>query len=126
MLVLLRVLMPDSSLLRFAAEGIFVEGPIPVPAWNLCVLTHNVITKGRYYKAAEEIPDEELSPNLLKYVGTNGYQEEIQQQRRDADSIPRVPMNGSFLRGAMSNGMIPPSVPTRLRQYPENFSIVAI
>ena len=67
-------------------------------------LTHNVITKGRYYKAGEEIPDEELSPNLLKYVD-NGYQERFNNS--EGMLIPRVPMNGSFLRGAMSNGMIP-------------------
>jgi len=53
-------------------------------------LTHNVITKGRYYKAGEEIPDEELSPNLLKYVD-NGYAESIQQQRSDADAVEWKP-----------------------------------
>jgi hypothetical protein len=31
-----------------------------------------------------------LSPNLLKYVD-NGYQEKIQQQRRDADDISSGP-----------------------------------
>jgi hypothetical protein len=57
-------------------------------------LTHNVITKGRYYKAGEEIPDEELSPNLLKYVvRDNGYAEEIRQQRSDADSMEWKPQS---------------------------------
>ena len=51
-------------------------------------LSVNVISKGKYYKAFEEIPDEELSPNLLRYVARhNGYAEEIQQQRRDADGV---------------------------------------
>ena len=37
-------------------------------------LSDNVITKGRCYKAGEEIPDEEFSLKLLKYVARdNGY-----------------------------------------------------
>ena len=52
----------------------------------------NVISKGKYWKAYEEIPPEELSPNLLKYVASdNGYQEEIQQQRNDADAVEWKP-----------------------------------
>ena len=48
----------------------------------------NVISKGKYWKAYEKIPPEELSPNLLKYVASdNGYQEEIQQQRNDAAAV---------------------------------------
>ena len=51
-------------------------------------LSVNVISKGKYWKAGEEIPDEELSPNLLKYVaGDNGYAEEIRQQRSDAMAL---------------------------------------
>ena len=55
-------------------------------------LTHNVISKGKYWRAGEDIPDEELSPTLLKYVNNgNGYQEEIQQQRSDADAVEWKP-----------------------------------
>ena len=43
-------------------------------------LSVNVISKGKYWKALRRhSADEELSPNLLKYVATdNGYAEEIQ------------------------------------------------
>ena len=55
-------------------------------------LSVNVISKGKYWKAGEEIPDEELSPNLLKYVARhNGYAEEIRQQRNDADGVEWKP-----------------------------------
>ena len=50
----------------------------------------NVISKGKYWRAGDEIPPEELSPNLLKYVD-NGYQEEIRQQRSDADAVEWKP-----------------------------------
>jgi hypothetical protein len=52
----------------------------------------NMIARGKYYRAGEDIPDEELSPNLLKYVDNgNGYAEEIQQQRTDADAMEWKP-----------------------------------
>lgn len=52
----------------------------------------NVISKGKYYRAGEDIPDDLLSPNLLRYVATgNGYAEEIQQQRKDADGVEWKP-----------------------------------
>ena len=55
-------------------------------------LSVNVISKGKYWRAGEDIPDEELSPNLLKYVARhNGYAEEIQQQRSDADGVEWKP-----------------------------------
>jgi hypothetical protein len=55
-------------------------------------LSVNVISKGKYWKAGDEIPDEELSPNLLKYVARdNGYAEEIRQQRNDADAVEWKP-----------------------------------
>lgn len=55
-------------------------------------LSVNVISKGKYWKAFEEIPPEELSPNLLRYVATdNGYADEIRQQRNDADGIEWKP-----------------------------------
>ena len=55
-------------------------------------LSVNVISKGKYWKAFEEIPDEELSPNLLRYVARdNGYQEEIRQQRSDANAVESKP-----------------------------------
>ncbi len=55
-------------------------------------LSVNVISKGKYWKAGDEIPDEELSPNLLKYVARhNGYADEIRQQRSDADGVEWKP-----------------------------------
>jgi hypothetical protein len=55
-------------------------------------LSVNIISKGKYWKAGEEIPDEELSPNLVKFVASdNGYAEEIRQQRSDADAMERKP-----------------------------------
>ena len=55
-------------------------------------LSVNVISKGKYWKAFEEIPDEELSPNLLRYVAKdNGYAESIRQQRSDADGVEWKP-----------------------------------
>jgi hypothetical protein len=55
-------------------------------------LSVNVISKGKYYRAGEDIPDEELSPNLLQYVARhNGYAEEIRQQRSDADGVEWKP-----------------------------------
>jgi hypothetical protein len=50
-------------------------------------LMYNLVTKGRYYRAGEEIPEQELSSNLLKY----GYQEEIQPQRGAADGVEWKP-----------------------------------
>ena len=55
-------------------------------------LSVNVISKGKYWKAGDEIPDEELSANLFKYVDNgNTYQAEIQQQRSDADGVEWKP-----------------------------------
>ena len=55
-------------------------------------LSVNVISKGKYWKAGEDIPDEELSPNILKYVArNNGYVEEIRHQRSDADGVESKP-----------------------------------
>ena len=52
-------------------------------------LSVNVISKGKYWKAYEEIPPEELSPNLLKYVDNGN--EELRQQRSDADGVEWKP-----------------------------------
>jgi hypothetical protein len=55
-------------------------------------LSVNVISKGKYWRAGEDIPDEELSPNILQYVVRhNGYAEDIQQQRNDADGVEWKP-----------------------------------
>ena len=56
----------------------------------------NMIARGKYDRAGEDIPyGKELSPNLLKYVDNgNGYAEEIQQQRTEA----RNASNGTSAR----------------------------
>jgi hypothetical protein len=55
-------------------------------------LSVNVISKGKYWRAGEDIPDEELSSNLLQYVARhNGYADEIRQQRNDADGVEWKP-----------------------------------
>ena len=73
------------------------------------VLTHNVITHGRYYKAGEDIPNDLISDAMRKYAVSD-----IQQQRRDADNSeskpatrkPRnragsyVERNGEFVSGS--------------------------
>ena len=76
-------------------------------------LRANVITKGRYYKAGKDIPDDLLSDAMRKYaVSEDGdgvdasYSEKIQRQRSDADWKPQaklssrnyVKRNASFKR----------------------------
>ena len=70
-------------------------------------LAVNVISKGKYWRAGEDIPDEELSPNLLKYVARhNGYAEEIQQQRSDADGVEWKPQARLSSRNYVKRGNI--------------------
>jgi hypothetical protein len=44
----------------------------------------NAIAKGKYWRAGEDIPPEELPPNLLRYMAT-------EQQRQDADDVESKP-----------------------------------
>jgi hypothetical protein len=56
-------------------------------------LIYNAITKGRYFKAGEDIPDNLLSDALRKYEVRNDdcYSEAIQRQREEADDIESKP-----------------------------------
>jgi hypothetical protein len=67
----------DAGLISVAlrGRGIFVEGAIPVPATlearrphKLAKLRVSLISKGKYWRAFEDIPDDELPPFALKYV----------------------------------------------------------
>ena len=58
------------------------------------ILTHNVITHGRYYKAGEDIPNDLLSDAMRKYAVTisedgdavdDSYSKTLQKQREEAD-----------------------------------------
>jgi hypothetical protein len=71
-------------------------------------LSASVISKGKYYKAGEEIPENLLSDALRKYEVTDDYT--LQQQRRDADDIeskpalPRRPRNRNRVASFVKRG----------------------
>jgi hypothetical protein len=55
-------------------------------------LKANVITKGKYYRAGEDIPDDLLSDALRKYaLSPDEERSVIEQQRSDADGVEWKP-----------------------------------
>ena len=72
-------------------------------------LSVNLIARGKYWRAGDDIPEGELPHNLLKYVANETA--EIQQQRNDADAVEGKPKPKLSSRRYLKR-VTPSSVPT--------------